>query len=123
MKIARVQTRSRGEPMMPMINVAVLLLVLLAVGARLEPADPLSVDLPQAEGAPLPETAARLFLGADGAVAFNDLRGDAAIAAAAEAGTVRVHADAALLASDLVTVLRALGQAGLSDAQMVVVRP
>jgi biopolymer transport protein ExbD len=123
MRIARPQTRSRGEPMLPMINVAVLLLVLLAVGARLEPADSLPVTLPQAEGAPLPEGAARLFVSADGDVAFNALRGDAAIAAAAEAGTVRLHADATLSGRELVGVLQALGQAGLRDAQMVVIRP
>ncbi|WP_417588656.1 biopolymer transporter ExbD [Pararhodobacter oceanensis] len=126
MNLRRHPIKTPSEPMLPMINVAVLLLVLLAAGARLEPPDPLPVSLPDAPGEASEGGAARLFLGVDGALAYGDLRGSEALGAAAEAaglGVLRLHADQDVTGETLVTTLQNLGASGLESVELMVVRP
>ena len=104
--------------MLPLINVAVLLLVLLAVGARLDPPDPLDVALPQAEGQ-AQDSGTRLFLAADGTLALGNLRGEAVFAALvpgfasglASGLALDLHADRAVPLETLLGVLDRLGSA------------
>ena len=126
MRIARrrlLQPRpaAKGEPLLPMINVAILLLVLLALGSRLDPADPLPVTLPEAAGQ-LPEPGAALFLAADGTLALGDLRGAAALAAPGP-GVVVLNADRAVPGAMLVEVLRQLAANGHQRVHLLVLPP
>ncbi|WP_127109969.1 biopolymer transporter ExbD [Pararhodobacter zhoushanensis] len=123
MTLRRRQPAPIREPLLPMINVAVLLLILLAVSARLEPADPLPVSLPSAEGERPPD-GLRLFVAADGTLALGEARGEDVFSALEPDGNaLRLHVDSALPGSSLVALLNRLNAAGFEQTQLVVLRP
>ncbi len=127
MKLRRRATKAVSEPMLPMINVAVLLLVLLAAGARMEAPDPLPITLPQATGSATEGAEVRVFLGARGTVAYGDLRGPQALAAAtvaaASSGALHLHADAEVSGADLVEILHTFAAAGVASTDLIVIGP
>ena len=110
--------RRRGESIIPMINVVFLLLIFFLMTAQIVPPDPFGITLPEATG-DTPDEAAPLYISASGETAFADLRGDAAVRAAAEAGPVSLQVDAALEAVKLARLLRDLKEAGADDVQIV----
>lgn len=123
MKPLRRSPAPAREPLLPFINVAVLLLVFLAVFARIEAADPLAVALPAASGTAIAD-GARLFVGAEGHLASDEAQGEAALAGlAARGGPVQVFADAALPAPRLVELLNRLAGAGLDEVSLMVLQP
>lgn len=107
--------RTAQEPIVAMINVVFLLLIFFLMTAQIAPPDPFDITLPTATAEPA-ETAEALYLSADGAAAYRDLRGDAALRAAARNAPLALHADAtldALILARTVTQLRTLGAAGI----------
>ena len=110
--------RRASEPVVPMINVVFLLLIFFLMTAQIVPPDPFGITLPEATG-DTPDEAAPLYISASGETAFADLRGDAAVRAAAEAGPVSLQVDAALEAVKLARLLRDLKEAGADDVQIV----
>lgn len=116
--------RARGESVVPMINIVFLLLVFFMLSATIAPPEPLPVSPPAAEGGLDGDTGAPvLHVGAQGALAFDGLEGEAALAAAAAAGRLVLRADAGLEGAALAALLARLAAAGLASAELVVVRP
>lgn len=113
MRFAVPDRRAPRETVVPMINVVFLLLVFLLLSATLVPAPPLEVSLPEAAapGADI-APATVLHVAADGAVASQGLRGEAALAAGPPGARVEVRADAALPAATLAALLPRLAGAG-----------
>lgn len=115
--------KPRPESIVPMINVVFLLLVFFLMTAELRPAPPLEVRLPEAAGAPL-EAAAPLIAAADGTLAFGELRGEAALAAAAAApAPLALRADRDLPGTDLARLLSALAARGQGAVALVTEGP
>jgi biopolymer transport protein ExbD len=125
---ARARRRPRAETGVPMINVVFLLLIFFLMAASIAPPDPLEVTLPRVAGeAPQDGPAASaLYLAADGTLAFGDLRGDAALEAAASAAgeaPLRIAADTRLEAAELARLLTRLGGLGLGEVALAVEAP
>jgi len=115
--------KPRPESIVPMINVVFLLLVFFLMTAELRPAPPLEVRLPEAMGAPVAEGAV-LVAAADGALAFDSLRGEAALAAAATApAPLSLRADRDLPGADLARLLAALAAQGQGAVALVTEGP
>ena len=113
--------RSSREPVVPMINVVFLLLIFFLMTAQIVPPAPFDLTLPEA-GGDEDQGAAELYISADGEVAFETLRGDAALALAATRANeapLRVHADATLSAAALATILRQLAEQGATQVELV----
>lgn len=113
--------RRRGESIVPMINVVFLLLIFFLMTATITPPDPFATRPPEADAAAVAEPGEALFVGADGALAFGDERGDAVFAAIPAGAPLLVRADAQLEAAALSTVLARLAEAGVSDVRLVAV--
>ena len=114
--------RPQGD-VLPMINVAFLLLIFFLLMARLAPPDPLDVAPPLAAGE-AGERYAVLFVDAEGRLAFEASRGDAALAAAAAAtdgAPLVIRADAALDAAEFAHLLARLSKAGVTDLRLATV--
>ncbi len=116
----RARTR---ESVLPMINVVFLLLIFFLMTAQIEPAAPFPVDPPEAMKE-AERTAERvLWVSAGGDLAFGDLRGEAALAALAEAEDagedagqgVLLRVDAGLPAADLAALMARLGALGVTE--------
>ncbi len=113
--------RDRREPVVPMINVVFLLLIFFVMTAQIVPPAPFDLDLPSADGADDTGTAP-LYISADGMIAFNDLRGEAALAAAvaqSKDAALRIHVDAALSGQSLAKTLATLTQLGATEIALV----
>ena len=119
MQFDRPQRKTRPESIVPMINVVFLLLVFFLMTAELRPAPPVEVALPEAAGAPA-DAAAGLIAAADGTLAFGDLRGEAALAAAAASpAPLTLRADRDLPGADLARLLAALAALGQGRVLLV----
>lgn len=117
------------ESVVPMINVVFLLLVFFLMSATLAPPDPVEATPPTSEQAEASaEARAALTIAADGVVAYRDLRGAAAIAAAAEARDAtaatpfQIRADAQAPAKRLAQTVAALGGLGVDRVAIVTLR-
>ena len=112
--------RPPREPVVPMINVVFLLLIFFLMTAQISPSVPFDIDLPRAVGEEDAGDAA-LHVSARGAIAFDQARGDAALALAAQHGTgpLRLQADAALPAATLARILAQLSDLGASEVEIV----
>lgn len=114
----------RPEAVLPMINLVFLLLVFFLLAATLAPPAPLRVTpATVGEAGPGAATELRVSLDAGGSVAFRELRGPAAMAAAraAAAGApVAVHADRDAPARRLAEVVAGLGASGAGPLRLVV---
>jgi len=94
------------------------------MSAQIAPPDPIEIEPPLAETTetPLPDAAQMAWLDADGVLHVDGLRGAEAMTRLAEApGIVTLRADARLSAAEFATVLRQLGEAGLSDVRLVAI--
>lgn len=110
--------RTTQEPIVAMINVVFLLLIFFLMTAQIVPPAPFDITLPTAT-AQSADTAAPLYLSATGEAAFNDLRGEDALVAAARDGAITLHADAALDAALLAQTLTRLRHLGAQSVQLI----
>lgn len=118
-RLDRTSSKAR-ESVVPMINVAFLLLIFFLMVAVIVPPQPFAVTPPEASGqseAPAPET---LFVNEDGDLAFGAHRGDAVFAALSET-RIRVRADAKLDASELARILTRLREAGVTSIEIATI--
>ena len=113
--------RPRAENIVPMINVAFLLLVFFLMTAVIAPSDPVKIDPPKGAGATHEPDTATLFVEADGTIwkgsqpnaDFQDLAGR----------TVSLRVAQTLGGSALAQVLQDLKTAGVENVNLVVARP
>lgn len=113
--------RASREPVVPMINVVFLLLIFFLMTAQIVPPAPFDLTLPNASG---DEDAGQmaLYINANGEIAFETARGEAALARAADLpkGTpLRLYADATLPAATLAQVLTRLAALGATQVEIV----
>lgn len=115
----------------PLIDVVLLLLIFFMVSTTFKRESVLTVELPEAQGAPLEQAAAEILvrLDASGTVAVNDEQlsdgevGTVAGALASASGErVLVAADAAARHDAVVRVLDAAGRSGLTDVRILTER-
>ncbi|WP_318246195.1 biopolymer transporter ExbD [Pseudooceanicola nanhaiensis] len=120
--------KDRGESIVPMINVVFLLLIFFLMTSRLAPPEPIEVAPPVATSGEEAENAPVLFYSAEGEIAFEDLRGEAAIAAMAAAADAagpdapapQLRADQGAEAAAVARLLKDLAAAGLSNVSLVI---
>lgn len=117
-------TPKHKESVLPMINVVFLLLIFFLMTAQIAPPEPMEVESPVAEMSTDPEDAPILFIAADGEMAFEDIRGEAALlalAARAEAQPVlRLKLDAALPGAVLAKRMQQFAAMGFSRIELIV---
>lgn len=114
--------RTRAESIVPMINIVFLLLVFFLLSATIAPPEPFEVSPPTGEGPAAEEAGeAVLHLGRDGSLAFGELRGEAALEAAAGAPKLVLRADAEVAGAAFAALLARLAAAGVESAALVVV--
>lgn len=121
------------ENLLPMINVVFLLLVFFLIAAKLAPPEPFAVALPAAEAQAGLGGEFTLFLSSAGQAGFAEARGDAALAALAEARheactgldcatqppRLLLRADAAAPAAALTALMPLLSAAGFAEVTIV----
>jgi len=113
--------RASREPVVPMINVVFLLLIFFLMTAQIVPPAPFELTLPAAE-ADEDQGAAALYVNANGDIAYEALRGEAALTqavVASEDAPLRLFADATLNASALARVLAQLSALGATEVEIV----
>lgn len=108
------------DSVVPMINVAFLLLVFFLMTAVLAPPEPLEVLLPEAEGETEDFSDGVLVVDADGGMALGPYRGEAVFASLPE-GLIAIRADAGLDAAELARLVGRLAEHGVSDIRLVTV--
>ena len=112
--------RQRRENVVPMINVVFLLLVFLLMTAELAPPEPFVVALPEAAGEPGVAGSEALHVAADGRMAFGEVEGAAALAAAAGAESpLALRADRGLPATELARILARLAELGQAEVRLL----
>lgn len=112
--------RATGDSIVPMINVAFLLLVFFLMTAVLAPPDPLEVSPPEAKIVAAEPKPGTLVISADGELAMGELRGDAVFAALPD-GPLRIRADAGLDGARLALIFGRLADAGVESIELVAV--
>jgi len=119
--------RRRPESIVPMINVVFLLLIFFLMSAQIAPPDPVEVTPPAAPRDAAIGAGVTLFVGADGAVAFRDLEGPAAIgaavAAAGDGDAFHLRADADVPAARVAALVARIVAAGRDGALTLVTTP
>ena len=97
--------RERGESIVPMINVAFLLLIFFLMVAVIVPPDPIRVSLPEAEtqSKSVADEAVVLFVSSDGRLTLND--SSEPVLADLSGQSVTLRADAQMSAATLAAVL------------------
>lgn len=113
---------ARASDVVPMINIAFLLLIFFLVMARMVPPDPFDVTAPQADGSAV-EAREALFVSSQGRLAFNDLTGEAAFQAAVRHETLHLRADAGLGAELFAELTARLADAGVRSINLSTVSP
>ncbi|BAQ68565.1 biopolymer transporter ExbD [Rhodovulum sulfidophilum] len=115
---------TRGESIVPMINVVFLLLIFFLMSARLVPPAPFEAEPPRADGAE-PAAGEMLHLSASGDLAFGAARGEAVFAALAArpeaAGPLVIRADAGVEAAALARLAARLTAGGQGPLRLVTV--
>lgn len=117
--------RAQGESIVPMINVVFLLLIFFLMTSQLTPPEPIPASPPVSRDGSAVEAAPVLYMGADGTLAFQDARAEAAVAAFAEAargneGEAQLRADAGADAAAVARLMRDLSAQGLPAIALVV---
>mgnify|MGYP001799861285 CR=1 FL=1 len=113
--------KPRTESIVPMINVVFLLLIFFLMTSQIAPPAQFEMKLPSVEGDE-DQGSDALYINADGVIAFEALRGDAALTrAVASSGDtpLRVFADATLSATTLAEVLGHLTALGATAVEIV----
>lgn len=133
MQFSEPPRKTPSENLLPMINVVFLLLVFFLIAAKLAPPEPFAVALPEAAAEAGPGGEFTLFLAATGQAGFAEARGDAALAALAEARRevcagldcatqpprLLLRADAAAPAAALAALLPQLSATGFAEVTLV----
>ena len=121
MNLSPPPARHTAGDVIPMINVAFLLLIFFLVMARLAPPEPLDVAPPLAGGTATDgETV--LFVDAEGAIALDTQRDEAALEELAiRSGPVLIRADADLDAVTFARLLARLAEIGRTDIRLATV--
>lgn len=112
--------RAGGDSVVPMINVAFLLLIFFLMTAVLVPPDPFQVTPPQASAMTAKPVPGTLVISADGDLALGQTRGEAIYAALPE-GPLRIRADADLDGAQLVAIVGRLADAGVVAVELITV--
>ncbi|MGF1550979.1 MAG: ExbD/TolR family protein [Paracoccaceae bacterium] len=118
-------TRHGDSSIVPMINVVFLLLIFFLMNATLTPGASSGVAPPESATAIAAETTDTLVMGPDGTLAFGAARGEAAIAAIAEAvaagrlDRLMIRADAGVEGAAIARLLTRLGEAGVRESALV----
>ena len=130
MRFARRRARKEDERILPLINVVFLLLIFFMLTGRLAATDPIEVAPPRSAGEGMPDVEEILVLvGADGRLALDSQVMDAATleravaerVAASEALRVRLKADGAAEAVNVVAVMELLRDAGVERLSLLTV--
>lgn len=120
--------RAPAENLLPMINVVFLLLIFFLIAAELAPPTPFAITPPEATATEAePGRDLVLWLGPEGEMAFGDARGEAALAALAQARAscvadcdrLTLRADAAVGAEDLAKLMPQLAALGFAQLSLV----
>lgn len=118
--------RRPAEAILPMINVVFLLLIFFLMTAQIAPRAPFAVTPPAAPAEGVPEGAGVLFAGADGALFFNGLEGDAlwkALGAHGGDTPLILRADAGVEGPVFAALLTRLSGLGIDRVELVVGAP
>lgn len=115
--------REQRENIVPMINVVFLLLIFFLMTAQIAPPEPFEVTPPESTEGGATEGTLTLYISATNEIAFEDLRGDEALASFAKEPDGLIRVDATLAATDLALILRELGALGVSDIGMIAITP
>lgn len=110
--------RTRQDNIVPMINVAFLLLIFFLMSAVIVPSAPVDIAAPSAPDKPGEIEGANLFVGPNGVLIGEN---GAAIQYLSEfAGMpVAISADASLLASEFVRIVATLRSAGITEIHLM----
>ena len=119
MEFHRPPARPQRQNILPMINVVFLLLIFFLMTAHIAPPAPFQIT-PPASGSQAQDLPARtLWLGQEGQLMHDGLRGEAALLAlAAGEGPVLIRADAGLAAADLARLMGRLAALGVHDLRL-----
>lgn len=134
MDFAPHRPRRTAPTLLPMINVVFLLLIFFLISSRITAPDPFDVALPTAAAAAEAAGDFILYLAADGTPAYRDQTGAGALTAlqaavtdlcagqdcAASPARLTLHADAALPAAQIPSVLRELSALGFAQVDLAV---
>lgn len=115
--------RTRGESIIPMINVVFLLLIFFLLTAQIAPSTPFPLSPPDSRSDIAAEARDVLFISAEGELAWNEARNQAvwpAIATHAPGGPVEIRADGATPAAVLAAHLKQLRMITGHGARLVV---
>lgn len=112
--------RAPRDSIVPMINVAFLLLVFFLMVAVFAPPDPLDATPPESGAGTEPPAFETLVVSGTGELAFGSLRGED-VFGALSAGPLQLRADASLEAADLARLVRRLAEIGVSPIELVTV--
>ncbi|WP_410218060.1 biopolymer transporter ExbD [Paracoccus sp. (in: a-proteobacteria)] len=123
MRIDMPPRKPRGESIIPMINVVFLLLIFFLLTAQIAPPTPFPLTPPDSRS-DVPALAQDvLYISAEGALAWNEARGEAVwdqIAATEGTDPIEIRADAATPAAALAAHLKRLRTLRDAGAQLVV---
>lgn len=115
--------KARQPGLTPMIDVVFLLLIFFLMTAQVAPPDPFEIEVPQSEAEAQAEGNVVLYLSANGEIAFEEARGDAAIAAlreqAADIDVLNVRADGAVEATMVAALLSQLSGTGVGSVALL----
>lgn len=114
--------RVRAESVVPMINVAFLLLIFFLMAAVIAPPEPVDVSLPEAEAMTSDAQHTTISVTADGVLARETRRGDA-VFDGLQGESVRLRVDAAVPGADLARLLSRLSAAGAARVELVTLTP
>ena len=118
--------RTRGESIIPMINVVFLLLIFFLMTSELVPPEPFEVEPPTARDGEAGDNAPVLYLSVEGETGYRDLRGDAAIRAfvadarLASGSVPQLRADEGVEAQRFARLLREVAAAGVPNVALVI---
>ena len=110
--------RSRAESVVPMINVAFLVLIFFLMSAVIAPPEPFRVETPTASSEAAETDDLLLLVTRDGTLARGQLRGTAVYDDLA-GKALRLRADAELDAGTLAQVLSRLREAGVNRVSLL----
>lgn len=113
-------SRSSGDSIVPMINVAFLLLVFFLMTAVLAPPEPFDVAPPVATGREAEVAPDTLVISAEGDLALGAARGDAVYDVLPD-GPLRIRSDAGLEGATLARIVGRLGELGVSRIELITV--
>lgn len=113
-------TRSARDSIVPMINVAFLLLVFFLMTAVIAPPDPFEISPPRANSDDAEKMTDTLHISAGGELAMGQVRGESVFSALPQ-GPLRIHADARLDGALLAQVIDRMANAGVSSVELVTV--